>query len=59
MGAHASAIQIFIRAKDENRPHLMTGAYALEANLEMTVETGNISFPPASKRHQSDHASLG
>jgi hypothetical protein len=49
MGAHASAIQAYIRSKDENRPHLMPGAFALDAHLEMKVETGNISFPPASK----------
>jgi hypothetical protein len=49
MGAHASAIQTYIRAKDENRPHLMPGAFALDASLEMKVETENISFPPASK----------
>ena len=49
MGAHASAIQTYIRSKDENRPHLMPGAFALDAHLEMKVETGNISFPPASK----------
>jgi hypothetical protein len=49
MGAHASAIQTYIRAKDEGRPHLMPSAFAPDASLEMRVETENISFPPASK----------
>jgi hypothetical protein len=49
MGAHANAIQTYIRAKDENRPHLMPGAFAPDVSLEMKVETENISFPPASK----------
>jgi hypothetical protein len=49
MGAHANAIQTYIRAKDENRPHLMPGAFAHDASLQMKVETENISFPPASK----------
>jgi hypothetical protein len=48
MGTHSSAIQTYIRAKDENRPHLMPSAFALDAKLEMKVKTGNISFPPAS-----------
>ncbi|MEA2821039.1 MAG: hypothetical protein QOJ86_3043 [Bradyrhizobium sp.] len=49
MGAHAIAIETYIRAKDENRPHLMQGAFAPDASLEMKVKTENISFPPASK----------
>ena len=49
MGAHAEAIQTYIRAKDENRPHLMPDAFAPGASLEMKVETEKISFPPASK----------
>ena len=49
MGAHANAIQTYIRAKDENRPHLMPNAFTPDANLGMRVETENISFPPASK----------
>jgi hypothetical protein len=40
----------YIRAKDENRPHLMPNVFTPDARLEMRVETGNISFPPASKR---------
>ena len=49
MGSHSSAIQTYIRAKDENRPHLMPDAFTPDASLEMRVETENISFPPASK----------
>jgi hypothetical protein len=48
MGTHSSAIQTYIRAKDESRPHLMSGAFASDASLKMRVETENISFPPAS-----------
>jgi len=49
MGTHSSAIQTYIRAKDENRPHLMPSVFAPDASLEMRIETENISFPPASK----------
>ena len=37
MGAHANAIQTYIRAKDENRPHLMPGAFAHDASLQIKV----------------------
>ena len=40
------SIRTYIRAKDENRPHLMKYAFAEEARLEMVVKTGTISFPP-------------
>ncbi len=36
----------YIRAKDENRPWLMAGAFAPAANLEMIVKPDSISFPP-------------
>src|SRR5438270_15487 len=49
MGAHANAIRTYIRAKDENRPHLMPNAFTPDANLAMRVEADNISFPPASE----------
>lgn len=49
MATHASAIETYIRAKDENRPHLMPGVFAQDASLQMKVETENISFPPGSK----------
>src|SRR5213593_1987385 len=39
-------IGTYIRAKDENRPHLMKRAFAEDATLEMVVKTGTISFPP-------------
>jgi hypothetical protein len=42
----SEVIQAYLRAKDENRPHLMRLAFAEGAELEMTVETGTISFPP-------------
>jgi hypothetical protein len=45
----SEAIQAYLRAKDENRPHLMKLAFAVDAGLEMTVETDTISFPPVTK----------
>jgi hypothetical protein len=42
----SEGIQTYLRAKDENRPHLMKLVFAETAKLEMTVETGAISFPP-------------
>jgi hypothetical protein len=42
----SEAIQTYLRAKDHNRPHLMTLVFGENAKLEMTVDTGTISFPP-------------
>ena len=42
------AVEIYIRAKDENRPYLMERAFAENATLEMVVNSGTISFPPIS-----------
>lgn len=39
-------VSTYILAKDGNRPELMRGAFAEEAELEMVVKTGTISFPP-------------
>ena len=46
MPTRSEGIQTYLRAKDENRPHLMKFVFAETAKLEMTVETGAISFPP-------------
>ncbi len=43
-----SLVAGYLRAKDENRPHLMPGVFATDATLEMVVRTGTISFPPLS-----------
>jgi hypothetical protein len=40
------AIVSYIRAKDENRPHLARFAFADAAILNMVVKTDAISFPP-------------
>ena len=40
-----SLISTYIRAKDENRPHLMKYAFALDATLDMTVKSDAIAFP--------------
>ena len=42
-------IHTYIRAKDENRPHLMTRAFAHDAVLQMTVKSDAISFPARSE----------
>lgn len=39
-------IHIYIRAKDENRPHLLALAFSPDAVLEMTVKASTIEFPP-------------
>lgn len=38
----------YFRAKDENRPHLMSGVFCETAVLETVVKTSAISFPPES-----------
>jgi hypothetical protein len=45
----AEAIATYIRAKDGSRPHLMRAAFADDAELEIVVKTGAISFPPFTK----------
>ncbi len=40
-----NSIQSYIRAKDDNKPHLMKVAFTDSATLEMKVKTDNISFP--------------
>jgi len=46
MSSLAQAIEIYIRAKDENRPHLLSRAFAEKATVHMAVDTTAISFPP-------------
>jgi hypothetical protein len=41
------AIETYLHAKDFNRPHRMTDAFIADAELAMTVHTGEIAFPPA------------
>lgn len=45
----AALIRTYIRAKDENRPHLMPRAFASDATLQMTVKSDAISFPARSE----------
>ncbi|MEH6579588.1 MAG: hypothetical protein V7731_21230 [Amphritea sp.] len=42
---HANIVRSYIRAKDENRPHLMGKVFTDSATLEMVLNTDNISFP--------------
>jgi hypothetical protein len=44
-----SLIRTYIRAKDENRPHLMEHVFAGQACVEIIVKPGTISFPPLTK----------
>ncbi|EJL03254.1 hypothetical protein PflQ2_2730 [Pseudomonas fluorescens Q2-87] len=39
------SIQQYINAKDGNRPHLLEHAFKQDAQLDMIVRTGAISFP--------------
>jgi hypothetical protein len=43
------SIETYILAKDGNRPHLMSHAFASDANLVMDVRTAEISFPTTVK----------
>jgi len=42
-------IRTYIRAKDENRPHLMAQTFASDATLQMTVNSSAITFPARSE----------
>ncbi|RCS56480.1 hypothetical protein [Parvibium lacunae] len=46
--ALANWIETYIAAKDHNRPHLMAQAFLPDAELQMDVQTGIISFPAQS-----------
>lgn len=49
----ASAVVAYLRAKDENRPHLTSLAFNETATLEMIVRTGTISFPPLAQGREA------
>lgn len=53
MPSAQEAVEIYVRAKDENRPYLMERAFAENATLEMVVKSGTIGFPPISIGLQS------
>ena len=53
MPSARETVEIYIRAKDENRPYLMERAFAENATLAMVVNSGTISFPPDSIGLQS------
>ena len=52
-GQAADAIAAYIRAKDENRPYLMSRAFVDAATLSMVVKTEAISFPPAASGREA------
>jgi hypothetical protein len=43
------SIETYIRAKDGNRPHLITQAFNADAELTMQINTRHIAFPSAVK----------
>lgn len=47
MPNRSDCVRAYLRAKDENRPHLMTQAFADAAHLEVRTATDAISFPAA------------
>src|SRR5690349_23354320 len=49
MRSPADAIEAYLRAKDENRPFLMTEAFAEDASLSIVVHSDNIAFPPVTQ----------
>lgn len=38
-------LRLYLKAKDENRPHFMTDAFDTDAMVDMVLHTGAISFP--------------
>ena len=48
-GLSANLLRDYIRAKDENRPHLIQRVFCDAACLEMRVKTESISFPAVSQ----------
>ncbi|MEN3295910.1 MAG: hypothetical protein V7642_5163 [Burkholderiales bacterium] len=38
-------LRLYLKAKDENRPHFMADAFDGEAEVDMVLHTGAISFP--------------
>ncbi len=53
MRTPADSILAYLRAKDGNRPHLLTQAFTEYASLAMLVNTGAISFPPLSSGREA------
>jgi hypothetical protein len=49
MTFRSERIRTYLRAKDENRPHLMNDAFADSARLEVKNATDAISFPPVTR----------
>jgi hypothetical protein len=47
------AIAAYIRAKDENRPYLMSHAFSDAATLSMVVKSEAISFPPVTSGREA------
>jgi hypothetical protein len=45
---HKKIMQYYIRAKDDNKPHMMQSVFTDSATLEMKVKSGSISFPASS-----------
>lgn len=48
-----SVLRDYFHAKDENRPHLLEGVFAPEAQLEVRNSTGTISFPAVTEGREA------
>lgn len=45
LAALKQQIKCYIKAKDQNRPHLLSSVFTADATLKMQVDSENISFP--------------
>lgn len=43
--AYIQLISLYLRSKDENKPHLIPSVFSPDAVLSMNLKTNNISFP--------------
>lgn len=48
MSSAREAVELYLQAKDRNRPCLMERAFAADATLQIVVPSETISFPPVS-----------
>ena len=46
MASLPQAIETYIRSKDENRPHILEGVFAENAQVEIALDTTAVSFRP-------------
>ncbi|MED5621312.1 nuclear transport factor 2 family protein [Ideonella sp. BN130291] len=49
----AERVRTYLRAKDDNRPHLMAQVFASDATLEMVVKTDAMVFPERARGREA------